>query len=109
MPEHIKRQSLRRFSSFIFFSIHCSVNKSANTDEEFRGINTVLTLPEGQEDDGLDRTELPDGFIRAEQFPSGEVEQEQGVQCQTDRDVVDDGDVKVTAVCPVWGKNKLYT
>lgn len=55
------------------------------------------TLPEGEEDDGLDHEEFEHGAVRAEQLPRGEVKEEQGVQWQADGDVVDDGDVQVTA------------
>lgn len=54
-------------------------------------------LPEGEEDDRLDHEELEHGAVRAEQLPRGEVKEEQGIQRQTDGDVVDDGDVQVTA------------
>ncbi len=42
------------------------------------------TLPEGEEDDRLDHQELEHGAVRAEQLPGGEVEEEEGVQRQTD-------------------------
>lgn len=51
------------------------------------------TLPEREEDDGLDHEELEHGAVRAEQLPCGEVKEEQGVQWQADREVVDDADV----------------
>lgn len=56
-----------------------------------------LTLPEGEEDDRLDHEELEDGAVGAEQFASGKVEEEEGVEGQADRDVVDDGHVEVAA------------
>lgn len=55
-----------------------------------------LTLPEGEEDDGLDHEELEDGAVGTEQLPRGKVEEEEGVEGQADGDVVDDGDVQVT-------------
>lgn len=55
------------------------------------------TLPEGEEDDRLDHQELEHGAVRAEQLPGGEVKEEEGVQRQANGDVVDDGDVQVTA------------
>lgn len=54
-----------------------------------------LTLPEGQEDDGLDDAELEDWLIWAEELLGCVVEQNQAVQRQGHRDVVDDGDVQV--------------
>ena len=57
----------------------------------------VLTLPEGEEDDRLHHEELEHGVVRHQQVTGSEVEQEQGVQRQADRDVVHDGDVQVTA------------
>lgn len=55
------------------------------------------TLPEGEEDDRLDHQELEHGAVRAEQLPGGEVKEEEGIERQADRDVVDDGHVQVTA------------
>lgn len=55
------------------------------------------TLPEGEEDDGLDGEELESGSVGAQQLSGGGVEEEEGVERQADRDVVDDGDVQVTA------------
>lgn len=57
---------------------------------------SLPTLPEGEEDDGLDHEELEHGAVRAEQLPGGEVKEEEGVQRQAHGDVVDDGDVQVT-------------
>lgn len=57
----------------------------------------VPTLPEGEEDDRLDHQELEHGAVGAEQLLGGKVEEEEGVQRQADRDVVDDGHVEVTA------------
>lgn len=54
-----------------------------------------LTLPEGEEDDGLDHEELEDGAVGAEQLPCGEVEEEESVKSQADGDVVDDGHIEV--------------
>lgn len=56
-----------------------------------------LTLPEGEEDDRLDHKKLEDGAIGTEELPCGEVEEEESVERQADRDVVDDGDVEVAA------------
>lgn len=53
------------------------------------------SLPEGEEDDGLDRKELDDWVEGAEQVVGREVEQEQGVQGQGDAHVVDEGGVQV--------------
>lgn len=72
-------------------------NNLCATHSQNRMSGGVLTLPEGQEDDRLDHQELEHGAVRAEQLPGGEVEQEEGVQRQADGDVVDDGDVQVTA------------
>lgn len=55
------------------------------------------TLPEGEEDDRLDHEELEHRVVRNEQLARGEVEEEERVQRQADRDVVDDGDVQVAA------------
>jgi hypothetical protein len=54
---------------------------SNNCTLAYLGCNgTVRTLPEGEEDDGLDGEELDDRVEGSEQVPRGEVEQEQGVQ-----------------------------
>lgn len=53
-------------------------------------------MPEGEEDDRLHHEELKHGAVRTEQLPCGEVKEEESVQRQANRDVVDDGYVKVT-------------
>lgn len=60
-----------------------------------KGREKQLTLPEGQEDDRLHHEELEDWAIGAEQLTCGEVEKEEGIQCQADRDVVDDCHIEV--------------
>ncbi len=45
-----------------------------------RNTERQSTLPEGEEDDGLDGEELDDRVEGSEQVPGGEVEQKQGVQ-----------------------------
>lgn len=54
-------------------------------------------LPEGEEDDRLHHEELEDWAVGAEQLSCGEVEKEEGIECQADGDVVDDGHVEVAA------------
>lgn len=56
-----------------------------------------LTLPEGEEDDRLDHEELEDRAVGTEQLPGSEVKEEEGVESQADRDVVNDGHVEVAA------------
>lgn len=56
------------------------------------------TLPEREEDDGLDGEELEDGLEGLQELPGGEVEKEQGVEGQADGDVVDEGEVEVATV-----------
>lgn len=60
--------------------------------------NSPPTLPEREEDDGLDGEELEDRLEGLQELPGGQVEKEQGVEGQADRDVVDQGDVEVAAV-----------
>ena len=62
--------------------------------------HTSFTLPEGEKDDRLDDAELQHRVISAEQLTRGKVEEEQGIECQTDGDVVDDGDVQVATCWP---------
>lgn len=54
-----------------------------------------LTLPEGEEDDRLDHEELEHGAVGDQQLPGGKVEEEEGVEGEADRDIVDDGHVEV--------------
>lgn len=72
------------------------------------GAGKRLTLPEGEEDDGLDHEELEDGAIGAEQVPGGKVEEEEGVEGQADGDVVDDGHVEVAAGDTVGTRKILW-
>lgn len=60
-----------------------------------KGREKQLTLPEGQEDDRLHHEELEDWAIGTEQLTCGKVEKEEGIQCQADRDVVDDRHIEV--------------
>lgn len=60
-----------------------------------KGREKQLTLPEGQEDDRLHHEEFEDWAIGTEQLTCGEVEKEEGIQCQADRDVIDDRHVEV--------------
>lgn len=55
---------------------------------------STCTLPERQENDWFDSEELPDRIIWTQQFPGGEIKQEQSVEGQTDRHIVDQGDVQ---------------
>ncbi len=54
-------------------------------------------MPEGEEDDGFNGEEFEHRLKRSQKVTGGEVEEEEGIESQTDRDVVDDGDVKVTS------------
>ena len=69
----------------------------------------ILALPEREEDDGLDGEELEDWVVRTEELACCLVEHEEGVECQTDADVVDDRDVEVPTVLPVVAKIKKNT
>lgn len=53
----------------------------------------LLTLPEGEEDDGLHHEELEHGVVWDEQFTRGKVEEEESIERQTDGDVVDNGHI----------------
>lgn len=46
--------------------------------------SSVPTLPEGEEDDGLDGEELEDGLKGLQELPGGKVEKEQGIEGQAD-------------------------
>lgn len=54
-----------------------------------------LTLPEGEKDDRLDHEELEYGVVRDEQFTCSKVEEEERVERQADRDVVNNSDIQV--------------
>ena len=55
------------------------------------------TLPERQEDDGLDGKKLEDRIVRPEKILSGKVEEKQSVQRKTDTDVVHHRNVQITS------------
>ena len=59
-------------------------------------------MPEGQEDDGLDREKLEHRVVLGEQFPRGGVEQDQAIESNSDGEVVGKSTVEVAiprAVC----------
>lgn len=56
------------------------------------------TLPEGEENYCLDSDELEYWLKRAQQVHGGEVEEEEGIERQAHREVVNDGDVEVAAL-----------
>lgn len=56
----------------------------------------ILTLPEGEKDDRLDHEELEYGVVRDKQLTCSKVEEEERVERQADRDVINDGDIQVT-------------
>ena len=61
----------------------------------------ILALPEREEDDGLDGEEFEDWVVRTQELACCLVKHEEGVECKTDADVVDDRDVEVATVLPV--------
>lgn len=67
----------------------------------------LLTLPEGEKDDGLDHEELEHGVVRDKQFTCGEVEEEESVERQTDGDVVDNGHIQVATGHTGGGERKM--
>lgn len=64
------------------------------------------TLPEGEKNDRLDREELYDRVERHQHVLGRKVEQKQAVEGQADGEVVDDGDVDVSAIRA--GKKKAH-
>lgn len=66
-----------------------------------------LTLPEGEKDDRLDHEELEHGVVGDKQLTRGEVEEEERVERQTDRYVVDDGHVQVAASHAEGGTHRI--
>lgn len=65
-----------------------------------------LTLPEGEKDDRLDHEELEHGVVGDEQLTRGKVEEEESVERQTDRYVVDNGHVQVAASHAAGGRHR---
>ena len=63
-------------------------------------------MPERKEDDRFDGEEFEHGFIWSEEVTGGEEEEEQGVEGQTDRKVVDDGNVQVASIYTVKDNKK---
>lgn len=55
-------------------------------------------MPKGEEDDSLDGEKLQDWLERSQKLHGGEVEEEQGIEGQADREVVDDGNIKVSTM-----------
>lgn len=56
------------------------------------------TLPEGEEDDGLDGQELADRVVRGEHVFRGLVEEEETVESKGDTEVVDHGDIEISTI-----------
>lgn len=56
------------------------------------------TLPKGQEDDRFDGQELEHRFKGPQKVTGGRVEEEESIQGQTHRDVVDDRNVEVASI-----------
>ena len=56
-----------------------------------------LTLPEGQKDDRFDSEELEHGFERPQQVTRSKEEEEESVERQADREVIDNSYVKVAS------------
>ena len=69
----------------------------------------ILALPEREEDDGLDGEELEDRVVGSQELACCLVKHEEGVECQTDADVVDDRDVEVPTVLPVVANKNTST
>ena len=63
--------------------------------------NNICTLPERQEDDGLDGEKLEDWVVRPEKIFSGKVEEKECIQCKADAQVVHQSDVQVTSFRPI--------
>lgn len=55
-------------------------------------------MPEGQEDDRFDSQELEHRFKGPQKVTGSRVEEEQSVEGQTHRDVVDDRNVEVASI-----------
>ena len=64
---------------------------------ELSGLSGPPTLPEREEDHGLDSEELEDGLEGPQELLGGEVEEGQGIERQADGGVVQEGDVEVAA------------
>ena len=58
----------------------------------------VLTLPKRKKYDWFDCKEFQYRIERPQQFPRSKIKQEQGIKCQRDGKVVDQGDVEVAEI-----------
>lgn len=67
------------------------------------------TLPEGQEDDRLDGEKFEHRLVRPEQVTGCKEEEEESVESQADREVVDDGDVKVSSIYAAQRQTNKHT
>lgn len=56
------------------------------------------SLPEGEKDHRLDGEEFEYRFVWPQEVTSGEEEEEESIEGQADREVVDDGNVKVSSI-----------
>lgn len=56
-----------------------------------------LTLPEWNKNDGLDSEEFEHGLKRLQEVSRGKIEEQVAVQGKRHWDIVDDGDVQVSA------------
>lgn len=65
----------------------------------------LLTLPEWQEDDGLDRQELHLGIISTKQLFGSNIEEEESIESESDANVVDNRYVQVAVIGPTHMHN----
>lgn len=68
----------------------------------------MLTLPKWQEDDRFDQKKLQNWLEWGKEFFDGKVKEEQRKEGETDRDIVDDCNIKIAIVNPVRGRQKTW-
>lgn len=67
-------------------------------------------MPEGQEDHRFDGEELEHRFIWPQQVTGSKEKEEESIEGQADREIVDDGDVEVSSIHTAQGNRmKAFT
>lgn len=95
-PNTVTQKDILDINQYLLYQLLC-LRPCTELFAPTKGREKHLTLPEGQEDYRLHHEEFENWAIRTEQFTCGEVEKEEGIECQADRDVVNDRHIEVAA------------
>lgn len=82
----------------VFRNIHLKKTLPALLVSFTSVLKPLPTLPKGEEDDRFDCQELEHRFKGPQKVAGGGVEEEQSIEGQTHRDVVDDRNVEVASI-----------